>query len=55
MIPVSLLEKFGSQSFVTSTEISQMTRYSYKPYRLRNVNTHDKKGHEEGRHPKTGN
>ena len=39
MIPISLLEKFGSQSFVTSIEVSQMTRYSSKTNMLRNVNT----------------
>ena len=30
MIPIPLLEKFGSQSFVASIEVSQMTRYSSK-------------------------
>ena len=39
MIPTPLLEKFGSQSFVMSIEVSQMTRYSSKPNKLRTVNT----------------
>ena len=39
MNSIPLLEKFGSQSFVKSIEISLMTRYSCKPNKLRNVNT----------------
>ena len=38
MIQIPLL-KFGSQSFVTSIEYSQMASHSYKPNKLRNVNT----------------
>ena len=38
MIPIPLLKKFGSQSFDTSTEISQMTRHTCKPNNLKNVN-----------------
>ena len=37
MIPITLLEKFGSQSFVTSTEICKVTRHSCS--KLKNVNT----------------
>ena len=39
MIPIPLLEKFCSQSFVTRIAVNQMTRHSYKPIKLRNVNT----------------
>ena len=39
MIPISLLEKFGSQRFITSIDVSQMTKYSSKPNNLRNVNS----------------
>ena len=39
MIPIPLLKKFGSLSLVTIIEVSQMTRYSSKPNKLRNVNT----------------
>ena len=38
MIPIALLEKFGSEAFITGIEISHMTRYSSKPNKLRNVN-----------------
>ena len=39
MISISLLEKSDIQSFVTSIEVSQMTNYSCKPNKLRNINT----------------
>ena len=38
MIPRHLLEKFGSQSFVTSIEVRQMIRHSCKPNKVWNVN-----------------
>ena len=38
MIPITLLEKFGSSIFITGIEISHMTRHSSKPNQLRNVN-----------------
>ena len=38
MIPVALLKKFGSETFITGIEISHMTRHSGKPNKLRNVN-----------------
>ena len=38
MIPIALLEKFDSLTFITGTEISHMTRHSGKPNKLRNVN-----------------
>ena len=38
MIPIALLEKFGSYTFITGIEISHMTRHSSKPNKLRNVN-----------------
>ena len=38
MIPIALLEKFGSSPFITVIEISHMTRHSSKPNRLRDVN-----------------
>ena len=37
MIPVALLKKFGSLTFITGIEISHMTRHSSKPNKLRNV------------------
>ena len=39
LIPILLLVKFGCQSFVTKIEVSQMSRHSVKPNKLRNVNT----------------
>ena len=39
MTPVHLMEKFCSQNCVTSIDVSQMTRHSCKPNKLRNVNT----------------
>ena len=39
MIPIPLFEKFGSQSFVTSIKVRQITRYSSKPNNLKTVNT----------------
>ena len=38
MIPIALLEKFGSLTFITGIEISHMTRHSSKSNKLRNVN-----------------
>ena len=38
MIPIALLEKFGSLTFITGIEISHMNRHSSKPNKLRNVN-----------------
>ena len=38
VIPIALLEKFGSSTFITGIEISHMTRHSNKPNKLRNVN-----------------
>ena len=38
MIPIALLEKFGSKTFITGIEISVMTRHSSKPNKLRNIN-----------------
>ena len=38
MIPIALLEKFGSSTFITGIEISHMTAHSSKPNKLRNVN-----------------
>ena len=39
MLCIPLLEKFGSQSFVTSSEIDQLSGHPCKPNKLRNVNT----------------
>ena len=38
MIPITLLEKFGSLTFNTGIEIRHMTRHSSKPNKLRNIN-----------------
>ena len=38
MIPIALLEKFSSLTFITGIEISHMTRHASKPNKLRNVN-----------------
>ena len=38
MIPIALLEKLGSLTFITGIEISHMTRHSSKPNKLRNIN-----------------
>ena len=38
MIPIALLDKFGSLTFITGIEINQMTRHSSKPNKLRNIN-----------------
>ena len=38
MIPIALLEKFGSLTFITGIEISHMTRHSSELNKLRNVN-----------------
>ena len=38
MVPIALLEKFGSYTFITGIEISHMTGHSSKPNKLRNVN-----------------
>ena len=37
MIPIALLEKFGSYTFITGIEISHMTRNFSKPNKLRNI------------------
>ena len=39
MIPLPLLGKFDSQTFVSSIEISQMIRHCSKTNKFRNVNT----------------
>ena len=36
-VPIALLEKFGSETFITGIEISHMTGHSSKPNKLRNV------------------
>ena len=38
MIPIALLEKSGSLTFITGIEINHMTRHSSKPNKLRNIN-----------------
>ena len=43
MIPISLLEKFGSQSFVTSIGVRQNTTYSSKPNKLKKKKKKKKK------------
>ena len=39
MIPIALLEKFGSEEFVTIIEVSNMRRYSGKANKLRYIYT----------------
>ena len=38
LIPIVILEKFDSSTFITGIEISHTTRHSSKPNKLRNVN-----------------
>ena len=39
MIQIPLFEKFSSQSFVTSIDVSQMAGHSSKRNKMRNINT----------------
>ena len=53
MIPIALLEKFGSLTFITGIEINHMSRHSSKPNKLRYKPRKRLNG--ERRHPKMEN
>ena len=37
MLPIALLDKFGSKTFITGIEISHTTTHSSKPNKLREM------------------